>query len=99
MYKRYEGESLGVYRYDPNDPYDLKAAFYVNHINLTFSEIDENGEKTSFVIDTEDPLYKDSSCGVIWTAHGFVSDSHNPIEITVYNPHSFGNETANQSEM
>ena len=94
LYMRYEGEDLGIYRYDVNDPEAQKAAFYTNHINLTFCEIDENGEKTLFVIDSENPLYKDSNCGESWTAHPFVSDPKNEIEIRVHNPHSFGNETA-----
>ena len=48
LYKRYEGENLGVYRFNPeaHDPDDIKAAFYVNHINLTFCELDENKETT-----------------------------------------------------
>ena len=51
LYKRYEGENLGIYRFNPEDPYDQKAAFYTNHINLTFCAIDENGEKNYFTID------------------------------------------------
>ena len=94
LYKRYEGECLGVYRYNPEDPDDQKAAFYVDHINLTFCEVDENGEKNYFVIDNEDPSYGDSSCSERWTAHPFVSDPEELIEITVHNPHRFGNETA-----
>ena len=94
LYKRYEGECLGVYRYNPNDPDDQKMAFYTNHINLTFCEVDENGEKNYFVIDNENPMYGDSHCGKNWIAHPFVSDPEEPIEILIHNPHSFGNETA-----
>ena len=94
LYKRYEGEKLGVYRFNPDDPYDIKAAFYVNHINLTFCESGQNGEKNYFVIDNETPLYGDSNCGKTWTAHGFVSAPESLIEIKIHNPHSFGNETA-----
>ena len=94
LYKRYEGESLGVYRFNPEDPYDQKAAFYTNHINLTFSEVDEKGEKNFFVIDNENPIYGDSNCGKTWTAHPFISAPEQQIEILIHNPHSFGNETA-----
>ena len=94
LYLRYEDEELGVYRCDPEDPYALKAAFYTNHINLTFCEIDENGEKSNFVIDNENPLYGDSGCAKLWTAHALVSDPEQPIEIIIHNPHSYGNETA-----
>ena len=94
LYKRYEGESLGIYRCNPEDPEDLKAAFYIDHVNLTFCEVDENGEKNYFVSDMEDPLFGDSGCGESWTAHPFVSDPEELIEIIIHNPHSFGNETA-----
>ena len=33
LYKRYEGEELGVYNSD-----DMPVAFYTNHINLTFGQ-------------------------------------------------------------
>ncbi len=89
LYKRYEGESLGIYNRD-----DMPVAFYTNHINLTFFEVDEMGEKNSLVIDSENPLFGDSNCGKSWTAHQFMSDPENPIEILIHNPHSYGNETA-----
>ena len=89
LYKRYEGEELGIYNSD-----DLPVAFYADHINLTFCEIDENGEKNYFVIDNENPVYGNSACGESWTAHSFVSEGAEAIEILVHNPHSFGNETA-----
>ena len=94
LYKRYEGESLGIYRFNPDDPDDRKAAFYTNHINLTFCEIDKKGEKNYFVIDNENPSYGDSNCGKTWTAHPFVSAPEELIEILIHNPHGFGNETA-----
>ena len=89
LYKRYEGEELGIYNSD-----DLPVAFYTDHINLTFCEVDENGEKNYFVIDNENPVYGNSACGESWTAHSFVSEGAEAIEILVHNPHSFGNETA-----
>ena len=89
LYKRYEGENLGIYNSD-----DMSVAFYTNHINLTFIEIDETGEKYSLVSDSENPLFGASECGKIWTAHHFTSDSENPIQILIHNPHAFGNETA-----
>ena len=89
FYKRYEGEDLGVYNSE-----DMPIAFYTNHINLTFCEIDETGENYYLVIDNENPLLGDSFCGKSWTAHQFTSDSENPVEIIIHNPHGFGNETA-----
>ena len=89
FYKRYEGEDLGIYNNE-----DMPIAFYTNHLNLTFTEIDETGEKYSLVSDSENPLFGDSECGKIWTAHQFMSDPENPIEILIHNPHSYGNETA-----
>ena len=89
LYKRYEGENLGIYNSE-----DMPVAFYTNHLNLTFTEIDETGEKYSLVSDSENPLFGDSECGKIWTAHQFMSDPENPIEILIHNPHAYGNETA-----
>ena len=68
----------------------MPIAFYINHINLTFFE----GENEPFVVDMENPQYGKSVCGVHWTAHFFTSGSDEIIEILVHNPHSFGNETA-----
>ena len=79
-----DGEYVGIY----SD--SIPIALYINHINLTFYE----GENEPFVIDMENPLYGDSSCGVNWTAYTLTSASEKPIEIRVHNPHSFGNETA-----
>ena len=89
FYKSYEGEDLGVYNSE-----DMPIAFYTDHINLTFSEIDETGEKTSLTIDNENPLYGYSTCGESWTAHHFAGTSDEAVEILVNNPHGFGNETA-----
>ena len=89
FYKRYEGEDLGIYNSE-----DMPIAFYTNHLNLTFIEIDETGEKYSLVSDSENPQFGDSECGKSWTAHQFMSDPENPIEILIHNPHSYGNETA-----
>ena len=94
LYMRCLGEDLGVYRYDPKDPDSRKVAFYTNHINLTFCEIDSNGDETNFIIDTENPLCGDSGCGKIWTVHSLESNPEELIEITISNPHIFGNETA-----
>ena len=89
LYKRYKGENLGVYNSE-----DMPIAFYTNHINLTFCELDETGEMIYLVGDNENPLFGDSGCGKIWTAHQFMGDSENPIEILIHNPHRYGNETA-----
>ena len=92
LYKSYEGEDLGIYRYDPSDEMadDLKVAFYTNHINLTFIEVDEHGEKYPFIIENEYSWFGDSQCGKNWTAHG----PQESIEVIIHNPHAFGNETA-----
>ncbi len=79
-----DGTYIGVYRGD------LPIAFYTDHINLTFFE---KGQEP-YSIDMENPLYKDSACGVRWTAHTFLSEPEETIEILIHNPHSFGNETA-----
>ena len=89
LYKRYKGENLGIYNSE-----DMPVAFYTNHINLTFIEMDETGEKYSLVSDSENPLFGASECGKRWTAHQFMSSPENPIEIIIHNPHAYGNETA-----
>ena len=77
------GEYVGIYSGD------IPIAFYTNHINLTFYEVD--GEP--YVIDQENPLFGKSACGVSWTAHAF-ANGEEIIEIVVHNPHKFGNENA-----
>ena len=79
-----DGEYVGIYRGE------MPIAFYVNHINLTIRE----GENEPFVVDIEDSRYGDSVCGVTWTAYTFMSDPEETIEILIHNPHNFGNETA-----
>ena len=79
-----DGTYVGKYRGE------VPIAFYINHINLTFYEVGSD----PFVIDMENPLYGDSACGVNWTAHSFMGDPEDQIEILVHNPHKFGNETA-----
>ena len=54
----------------------------------------KTGEKYSLASDSENPLFGASECGKIWTAHQFMSDPENPIELLIHNPHSYGNETA-----
>lgn len=77
-----DGEYIGVYNGD------LPIALYIDHINLTFFE----EENEPFVIDMENPLYGASVCGTNWSAYTLTSEK--PIEILIHNPHSFGNETA-----
>ena len=79
-----DGEYVGIYRGD------LPIAFYVNHINLTFYE----EENEPFIDDIENPIYGATVCGASWTAHTFMSDPEKLIEILIHNPHVFGNETA-----
>ena len=78
------GEYADIYRGE------MPIAFYTDHINLTFIE----AEVDPFVIDMENPLYGSSVCGVGWTAHTFLSNPDQEIEIIINNPHSFGNENA-----
>ena len=79
-----DGEYIGIYRGE------MPIAFYTNHICLTFIE----GEGEPYIIDTENPLFGDSACGVVWNAHSFMSDESDTIQIIIHNPHAFGNDTA-----
>ena len=79
-----DGEYVGVYRGD------IPVALYTDHISLTIFE----GEGEPYVIDAENPLYGDSSCGESWTAHYFTSQEDEIIEIRIHNPHKLGNENA-----
>ena len=79
-----DGEYVGIYRGD------VPIAFYTDHINLTFYEADFE----PFVIDMENPIYGNSNCGEGWNACFFTSETEDPIEILIHNPHRFGNETA-----
>lgn len=78
------GEYVGIYRGE------LPIAFYTNHINLTFYEVGVE----PIVLDMENPMYGSSVCGKGWTAHTLMSESEDPIEILIHNPHRFGNENA-----
>ena len=79
-----DGEYVGIYSGD------MPVAFYTDHISLTVYE-SENGPYT---VDMENPLFGDSACGVGWVAYLLRSQSEEPVEILVHNPHVFGNETA-----
>lgn len=79
-----DGEYVGIFSGD------MPVALYLNHINLTFYE---DGNAT-FITDIEDRRYGDSTCGEAWTAYTLTSQSEEPIEIVIHNPHKFGNETA-----
>ena len=79
-----DGEYIGLYSGD------MPIAFYTNHINLTISE----GENEPYRFDVENPLYKDSACGVDWPAYSVVNSADEPVEMHIHNPHNFGNETA-----
>ena len=79
-----DDEYVGVYRGE------LPVALYSNHISLTIFE----GENEPFMIDIENPLYGKSACGAYWSAYLLTSESDEPLEILVHNPHRYGNETA-----
>ena len=76
-----DGEYVGIFAGD------IPIALYTDHISLTIYEGEE-----PYMLDAENPLYGDSACGVVWSAHTFTSED--PIEILIHNPHRFGNETA-----
>ena len=77
-----DGTYVGIYSGE------VPIAFYTDHINVTFRE---QGSEP-FVIDTENPVFGDSACGVDWNAYTVTGEE--PIEIVIHNPHRFGNETA-----
>ena len=79
-----DGEYVGVYTGD------MPVSLYINHISLTIYD----GGNEPVVIDMENPLYGDSSCGVNRTAYTIASGSEEQIEILIHNPHNFGNEAA-----
>ena len=64
-------------------------AFYTNHINLTFYEVNRD----PYLIDNENPKIGVFACGEKWTPHRFIN-AKDPIEIVVHNPHKYGNENA-----
>ena len=74
-----DGTYVGVFRGD------LPIMIYADHINLTVCD----GENGLYISDIENPL-----CCESWTALYFTSPEDQTIEITVHNPHRFGNETA-----
>ena len=79
-----EGGYEGVYRYE------IPIAFFLDHINLTIYEVGSE----PYIMDTENPLYGESVCGVRWEAYTLTSAKEDTIEILIKNPHCFGNETA-----
>ncbi len=79
-----DGEYIGIYTDS------IPIALYTNHINLTFYE----GENETYKTDVEDPQYGASACHEGWAAHVLTSESEEPIEIRIHNPHRFGNENA-----
>ena len=79
-----DGEYVGIYSGD------TPIAFYLNHINLTLYE----AENEPHVFDMENPLYGESACGINWLAYALTVGNEEPIEIVIHNPHRFGNETA-----
>ena len=79
-----DGEYIGIYTGD------IPIALYVDHISLTLYE----SENEPYIMDMENPLYGDSACGEDWSAYILTTESEEPIEILIHNPHRFGNETA-----
>ena len=79
-----EGAYEGIYRDE------IPIAFFLDHINLTFYEVGCD----PYVMDSENPIYGDSVCGVRWEAYTLTSTREDAIEIRIRNPHRFGNETA-----
>ena len=79
-----DGEYIGIYSGD------IPVAFYLNHINVTVYE----GENEPYRFDIESPLFGSSSCGELWDAFLLTAVREEPIEIRIHNPHNFGNENA-----
>lgn len=79
-----DGTYVGIYSGD------MPVALFIRHIGVTVCE----GENEPYVFEMENPLLGDSFCGEGWFAYSFVSESEEPIELRIHNPHSFGNETA-----
>ena len=79
-----DGEYIGIYSGD------MPIALYTDHINLTVYAYGNE----PYVMDIENPLYGDSTCGVYWSAYSLTNGSEEPIEILIHNPHNFGNENA-----
>lgn len=79
-----DGEYVGLY------DGDIPIALYVNHIHLTIAE----GGREPHVMDFENPMFGDSSCGTNRMAYVLTGDNREPIEIRIHNPHAFGNENA-----
>ena len=69
---------------------DMPVALYLDHINLIFYE----GNNAPYVFEAEDPQFGASACGEHWVALSFTSESREPIELRIHNPHSYGNEMA-----
>ena len=79
-----DGEYIGIYSGD------MPIALYTDHINLTVYAYGNE----PYVMDIENPLYGDSTCGVYWSAYSLTNGSEEPVEILIHNPHNFGNENA-----
>ena len=79
-----DGEYVGPYSGD------LPIAVFSNHLSLAFYE----GDREPYVMDSEQPIFGDSACGVAWFAYTFTGEAGDPVEIRIHNPHRFGNETA-----
>ena len=84
------------YVYTPDGEYvgkledEAVIALYSDHVNVTI----DDGIYEPFVMDTENPVFGKSACGVYWTGYIHSADVSEEIEILIHNPHRFGNETA-----
>lgn len=78
-----DGESLG--RVEGG----VSINFYFNHIG---GEI-RVGEET-YTFDAENPLAGADMCGEMWIEYAYPDVEAETVEITLKNPHSFGNESA-----
>ena len=77
------GEYLGLF--EGRTP----IAFFTNHINVTFYEVD----RMPYSIDNENPRIGKSACGENWTTYTLTNPKE-PITIVIHNPHKYGNENA-----
>ena len=69
---------------------DMPIALYINHLRLAISV----GDNAPDVLDMENPLYGQSSCGESWYAYSYFNEERQSVQIHIYNPHRYGNENA-----
>lgn len=72
-----------------NNPENTTITFYLNHINMSISV---GGEECIF--DSESDEVGVSSCGQHWISYIFPENTDGKVDITIKNPHIYGNNCA-----